>query len=156
MKRRVYVETSVVSYLTARRSRDIVVAGNQETTKEWWEARGKFELFISQFVLDEASAGDELASSERTRALSNISLLDVLPEAADLAEALLAKVALPAVAPLDALHIAVAAIHKMDFLVTWNCKHIANPAQRPIIESTIQVFGYEAPIICTPQELLEV
>jgi predicted nucleic acid-binding protein len=156
MKRRVYVETSVVSYLTARRSRDIVVAGNQETTKEWWEERAKFELFISQFVLDEASAGDELASAERIRALSNISLLDVLPEAADLAEALLAKAALPARARLDALHIAVAAIHKMDFLVTWNCKHIANPAQRPIIESTIQMFGYDAPIICTPQELLEV
>jgi hypothetical protein len=80
----------------------------------------------------------------------------VLLEAADLAEALLAKAALPARARLDALHIAVAAIHKMDFLVTWNCKHIANPAQRPIIESTIQKFGYDALIICTPQELLEV
>ncbi len=155
MKRKVYLETSVVSYLMAWRSRDLVIAGNQETTREWWTQRDKFDLFISQFVLDEAAAGDGNAAAQRLRALEGIPELAVVEQVVDIAEALLTQAALPAKARLDALHIAVAALHGMDFLLTWNCKHIANPIQRPHIEAIVRAFGYQPPIICTPQELLE-
>lgn len=155
MKRKVYLETSVVSYLMAWRSRDLVIAGNQETTREWWIQRDKFDLFISQFVLDEAAAGDGNAAAQRLRALEGIPELAVVEQVVDIADVLLTRAALPAKAKLDALHIAVAALHGMDFLLTWNCKHIANPIQRPNIEAIVRAFGYQPPIICTPQELLE-
>lgn len=155
MKRKVYLETSVVSYLMAWRSRDLVIAGNQETTREWWIQRDKFDLFISQFVLDEAAAGDSNAAAQRLKALEGIPELAVVEQVVDIAEALLMQAALPTKAKLDALHIAVAALHGMDFLLTWNCKHIANPIQRPNIEAIVHGFGYQPPIICTPQELLE-
>ena len=155
MKRKVYLETSVVSYLMAWRSRDLVIAGNQETTREWWTQRDKFDLFISQFVLDEAAAGDSNAAAQRLKALEGIPELAVVEQVVDIAEALLMQAALPTKAKLDALHIAVAALHGMDFLLTWNCKHIANPIQRPHIEAIVHAFGYQPPIICTPQELLE-
>jgi predicted nucleic acid-binding protein len=156
MKHKVYIETSVISYLTAWRSRDIVIAGNQETTKEWWERRADFDIFISQFVLDEAAAGDVQASAARLLALQDIVELEVIEQVATIGEELLIQTALPSKAGLDALHVAIAALHGMNYLLTWNCKHIANPAQRVKIESVIRSFGYQPPIICTPQELLEV
>jgi predicted nucleic acid-binding protein len=156
MKHKVYIETSVISYLTAWRSRDIVIAGNQETTKEWWERRADFDIFISQFVLDEAAAGDAQAAAARLLALQDIVELEVIEQVATIGEELLIQTALPLNARLDALHVAIAALHGMNYLLTWNCKHIANPAQRVKIESVIRSFGFQPPIICTPQELLEV
>lgn len=156
MKQKVYIETSVISYLTAWRSRDIVIAGNQETTKEWWERRADFDIFISQFVLDEAAVGDMQAAAARLLALQDIVELEVIDQVATIGEELLIQTALPSKARLDALHVAIAALHGMNYLLTWNCKHIANPAQRVKIESVIRSFGFQPPIICTPQELLEV
>ncbi|WP_462322289.1 type II toxin-antitoxin system VapC family toxin [Halochromatium sp.] len=156
MKPRVYVETSVVSYLTAWHSRDLVVAGNQETTRELWERRDEFELFISRFVLEEASAGDPGGAQRRLSVLDGLPEIDITGEVEHLAETLLSRVALPPTAKLDALHIALAAIGGMDYLLTWNCAHIANPALRRPMSLTIQALGYEPPIICTPLELLEV
>lgn len=156
MKPKVYIETSVPSYLTAWRSRDLVVAGNQETTKEWWERRNDFELYISEFVLQEASNGDSQAARDRLRSLDGIPEIEITEEVAAIAERLLLEASLPNKARVDALHIATAAIGGMDYLLTWNCAHIANPAFRFRIESVIRSFGYEPPIICTPQELLEV
>ena len=156
MKPKVYIETSVPSYLTAWRSRDLVVAGNQETTKEWWDRRNDFELYISEFVLQEASNGDSKAAEDRLNSIEGIPEIEITEEVAAIAERLLLEASLPNKARVDALHIATAAIGGMDYLLTWNCAHIANPAFRFKIESVIRSFGYEPPIICTPQELLEV
>jgi predicted nucleic acid-binding protein len=156
LKQKVYIETSIPSYLTAWRSRDIVIAGNQETTKDWWARRNDFELFISTFVLEEASAGDPEAAKLRLQALNDIPEIEITEEVEVIAKRLLSHALLPSKAKVDALHIATATIGGMDYLLTWNCTHIANPAFRIKIESVIHSFDYELPIICTPQELLEV
>jgi predicted nucleic acid-binding protein len=127
---KVYIETSIVSYLTASPSRDLVRAAHQEVTTEWWAGRSGFELYISQFVLDEASAGDPAAAAKRLDALRGISLLDVTKDATLLAGKLLGSGALPANARIDAFHVAVATAHGMDYLLTWNYTHIANAAIR--------------------------
>jgi hypothetical protein len=155
LKPKVYIETSVPSYLTAWRSRDLVVAGNQETTKDWWNRRYDFDLYISEFVLQEVSSGDFNAAADRLKSLDGIPEIEITEEVAVIAEKLLADASLPSKARIDALHIATAAVGGMDYLLTWNCAHIANPALRLKIESVIRSFGYEPPIICTPQELLE-
>ena len=156
LKQKVYIETSIPSYLTAWRSRDLVVAGNQQTTKEWWDRRDDFDLYISEFVLQEVANGDFNAANERLKSLDGISEIEITEEVAIIAERLLSNASLPSQARVDALHIATATIGGMDYLLTWNCAHIANPAFRFKIESVIRSFGYEPPIICTPLELLEV
>jgi len=156
LKPKVYIETSIPSYLTAWRSRDVVTAGNQETTKEWWERRDDFDLYISTFVLEEVAAGDKDASELRVRALDGIPEIEITEQVEIIAERLISKALLPAKAYVDSLHIATAALGGMDYLLTWNCTHIANPAFRWKIEAVIRSFGYEPPVICTPQELLEV
>ncbi len=155
MKQRVYLETTVISVLAARPSRDLVLAGHQAVTWKWWEQRrDKFEVFVSQPVLDEAGQGDADAARRRREILSTVPLLDVTEESLSLAEALIAKHALPPRSAADALHIAVAAVNGMDYLLTWNCRHIANAELAPAIREMVEDFGYEAPIICTPDELL--
>ncbi|WP_437976232.1 type II toxin-antitoxin system VapC family toxin [Sorangium sp. So ce295] len=153
MKPRLYIETTIVSYLTARPSRDLVQAAHQQVTREWWAARDDFTLFISQFVLDEAGAGDGDAAARRLDALRGATLLDITEEAILLASNLVVGGGLPAKARVDALHVAMAAVHGMDFLLTWNCKHIANAATRERIEELCRVDGFEPPVICTPLEL---
>lgn len=153
MKPKAYIETTIVSYLTARSSRDLVVTAHQQVTQDWWGTRGGFDLFISQFVLDEAAAGDDDAAADRLAALQDASVLDVTEDAVLLAEKLMADGVLPARARVDALHVAVATVHGMDYLLTWNCKHIANASLRGGIEQLCRVAGYEPPVICTPLEL---
>jgi hypothetical protein len=155
MRPTTYVETSVVSYLTARPSRDLVRAAHQEVTCEWWAARGEFDLFASQLVVDEATAGDAEAASARRSTRRDMQLLDVTPQAVALARRLLAGGGLPAKARIDAFHVAIAAVHGMDFLVTWNCKHIANATTRSLIEAICRRAGFEPPVICTPLELVK-
>ncbi len=156
LKPKVYVETSIPSYLTAWRSRDIVIAGNQETTKEWWDRRDDFELFISEFVLVEVASGTPEAAERRLAVLNGIPEIEITAEVELIAQRLLSQASLPSRARVDALHIASAAMGGMDYLLTWNCAHIANPAFRGRIETVIRSFGYEPPIICTPLELLEI
>ncbi|WP_295396218.1 type II toxin-antitoxin system VapC family toxin [uncultured Thiodictyon sp.] len=157
MKSKVYLETSIVSYLTARRSRDLVVAANQELTREWWDSRrAAFDLFISEFVSQEAAAGDPSAAARRLAAIQSIQELAVTDEVGELARALIESVPLPPKAQVDAFHIAVAAVNGIDYLLTWNCSHINNAALRPRIDYLCRSMGFEPPIICTPQELLEV
>lgn len=155
MKSSIYVETSIVSYLTARPSRDLVRAAHQEVTCEWWTGRAAYELFISQFVLDEASAGDAGAAALRLEALRDLPLLEITREAVSLARQFIRAAALPPKAVGDALHIALTAVHGVDYLLTWNCAHIANATMRPRIESTCRAEGFEPPVICTPLELVE-
>jgi hypothetical protein len=142
LKPKVYIETSIPSYLTAWRSRDIVIAGNQETTKDWWTRRGDFELFISVFVLDEVSAGDTEAAKLRIQALEGIPEIEITEEVDMIAERLLSHASLPPKAKVDALHIAAATIGGMDYLLTWNCTHIANPVLRVKIESVIRAMNH--------------
>jgi predicted nucleic acid-binding protein len=149
----VYVETSVVSYLVARPTRDIVLAAHQRLTRTWWSSRSAFDLFVSDFVLDEARAGDASAASKRLRALRGISTLQVTPDVARLAVALLTGGGLPAKATLDAFHVAIATANGVDYLLTWNCKHIANATLRGKIEGICRAEGFSAPAICTPEEL---
>ena len=155
MAERVYIETTVVSYLTARPSRDVVIAGHQQVTHEWWDTRrANYELCVSQLVLDEAGAGDAQAAQERLLALQPMLVLETTAEAPELAKDLLQAGALPAKAADDALHIAVAAIKGIPFLLTGNCRHLANAVMRPVIETVCTAKGFKAPIICTPEELL--
>lgn len=155
MSETVYIETSILGYLTARPSRDIVVAANIEVTREWWETRrSEFHLYSSQAVVKETSQGDTAIASQRLELLRNLSLLDLNPSVLDLAEQFLERSNLPAKADVDAVHIAAATVHGMDYLLTWNCKHIANAQiQRKLAEISLG-FGYELPILCTPYELL--
>ena len=153
MKPKAYVETSIISYLTAWQSRDIVLAAHQQVTRDWWTSRGNFELFASQFVLDEAGAGDAEAAASRLAALNDTTILEVTEDAVLLAQRLIAAGGLPAQARIDALHVAMAAVHGMDYLLTWNCRHIANAALRGRIEELCREAGFEPPIVCTPLEL---
>ncbi len=157
MKPRIYIETSIPSYLTARRSRDLIATANQELTQEWWETRKQdFYLVISEFVLREASAGDPIAASNRLAAIEGIPELNVTDEVGLLARILIEQIPIPEKAQLDAFHIAVAAVHGIEYLLTWNCTHINNAELRPRIEALCRSNGFEPPIICTPQELLKV
>ncbi len=157
MKSKVYIETSVISYFVARPSRDIIIAANQQATQEWWRTRKKdFEIYVSQLVIQEAGAGDVEAATSRLDALENIPLLDILDDAIRLAEKLVEQKAIPEKASEDALHIALSAVHGMEYLLTWNFKHIANATMRANVELVCRLNGYEPPIICTPLELMEV
>lgn len=156
MKARVYIETSVVSYLTGRSSRDLVVAAHQELTRQWWRERAQeFELVVSDLVMEEAQGGDAEAACARMEALARLPVLPTHQEAVALAESLLSAGLNPREAAADALHIALAATHGMDYLLTWNCKHIANALLRNRIVSLVEGAGYSCPVICTPEELLE-
>lgn len=154
MKPRLYIETSIVSYLTALPSRDLVRAAHQQVTHEWWATREIYELYCSQFVIDEASAGDRGAAARRLTVLGDTTLLNTTPGAVSLARELVRVGDLPQRAIVDAFHIAIASVHGMDYLLTWNCKHIANAAMRGRIETTCRLHGVEPPTICTPIELV--
>jgi hypothetical protein len=153
---RAYLETTIPSYLTGWLSRDLIMAAHQQTTREWWETRRQdFELFVSQFVIDEAGLGDPDAARRRLEMLANLPLLDASEEVSKLADALMKRVPLPPKALADSLHIAIATVNGMDYLLTWNCTHIANAALRSNIEAVCRESGFEPPVICTPEELLK-
>ena len=156
MKPKVYLETTIPSYLAARPTRDLIVAAHQEITRHWWlTQRGRFDLFISQLVINEAQVGDHTAATERLRLLEGIPELSVSEEVASLAESLLAGSVFPPRAATDAAHVAVAAVHTVDFLMTWNCTHLANAMMADRIREACAAAGYRCPLICTPEELLE-
>ena len=156
MTLKVYLETTIVSYLTARPSRDLITAAHQQITQQWWQTqRARFDLFVAPPVMQEAQAGDPDAAARRIVALQGIPLLTLSEEAAGLAQALIEPGPLPANAVVDALHIAIATVNGMHYLLTWNCTHIANAAIRSDIEDVCRARGYEPPVICTPEELLE-
>lgn len=154
MKQRVYIETSILSYLTALPSRDVIQAARQQVTIAWWARRHEYSLFVSDPVLGEARRGDPAAAARRLEAAGGIPVLSGAEEAEVLAAALLAGAAMPSKAVVDAAHVAIAAVHGLDFLLTWNCTHIANAAMRPRIETICKDHGFPPPIICTPDELL--
>lgn len=133
----------------------MVATANQEITQEWWDTRkDDFYLVISEFVVREASAGDPNAASNRLAAIAGIPELNVTDEVGELARILIEQIPIPAKAQLEAFHIAIASVHGIDYLLTWNCTHINNAELRPRIEAICRSQGFEPPIICTPQELL--
>ena len=155
MPRRVYIETTIPSYLTARPSRDIVQAARQQLTREWWDVeRRNYDLCISQIVLDEAAAGDAEAAQRRMAVIDTLPLLDLTFEVDGLAGTIMQSGLLPASASRDAVHIAVTAVHQVHFLLTWNCRHIANATISRDLQHIIMSAGYDVPVICTPEELL--
>ena len=153
-KKKVYVETSVVSYLTAKPSHDLIKNARQLATQDWWQtASDDLDLFISPLVEREASKGDAEAASKRMSALDGVPRIPVTEEMLSLAEKLLEATAVPRTSFDDAVHIAIAAVSGMDFLVSWNCKHIANPATKPLIRKALERLGFEYPEICTPLDM---
>lgn len=156
MKPAIYIETTIPSYLAARPSRDLIRAAHQQLTREWWDTRREqFDLYTSEAVLQECAGGDPDAARRRLTCVDDIPVLMVTEQAQRLAEALLDRVPLPQRAAVDALHIALATISGINYLLTWNCTHIGNATLRPSIESVCRQEGYEPPVICTPEELLE-
>jgi len=154
-KRSIYIETSIVSYLTALPSRDLLAAAWQKATAEWWESqRSRFDLYTSIVVIDEAARGHAIAAARRLDALSGIPLLAVNEAVRTLSKALLHEGALPLKALDDSLHIALSAVHGIDYLLTWNFRHIDNAEMKPIIRSVCIIKGHTCPEICTPQELM--
>ena len=153
MKPTVYIETTIPSYLTAWTSRDLVRAAHQQITREWWNHRAEFDLYSSRLVVQECQGGDAQAAADRLAALAGIPLLAEGPDVSGLAEALVREVPLPEKTAADSLHIAMAAVHGMKYLLTWNCTHIANVFLRPQIEAVCRAAGLEPPLICTPEEL---
>jgi hypothetical protein len=155
VKPSVYLETTIISYLAARPSRDSLTAAKQRMTDDWWtNHRARFDLYVSEAVLDEAKDGDPGAAARRIALVQGVELLIVTQDHGLLASRLMREAALPERASLDAVHIAVAAMHNIDFLVTWNCKHIASPVFRPRIESVCRNAGVKPPEIATPIAML--
>ena len=155
MKQKIYLETTIVSYLTAHLSRDLITASKQKLTREWWSGpKNNFEFFISDIVIMEAADGDPDASVKRIEALAGIPKLTVAEDSLHLAEALI-QGPIPNKAEVDALHIAISAVNGIDFLLTWNCRHIANPMLRRDIIEVCRLMGYESPVICSPRDFLE-
>lgn len=152
---RVYLETTIFSYLAARSSRDLITAANQQLTHEWWDRRrADFMLCLSEAVLREVRAGDAQTAARRSNLTADLPVLAITDEVIALAEALVQRGPLPPTAATDAVHIAVAAVHTVDYLLTWNCKHIANAEMRPRMLAVCEQRGHRVPLICTPAELM--
>lgn len=155
-KPRVYLESSVVSFYTARPSRDVIALARQEITRAWWDKHlHEYEACVSEAVLDEVRRGHPAAADERLRAVAGLPLLPILPESGALAALYAERLSLPEKGVYDTLHIAIASLHGVDYLVTWNCKHIANAHMRRGLAEINMAEGLTIPIICTPEELLD-
>jgi len=155
MPKLVYIETTIPSYLAAWPSRDLRQAARQQITHDWWNnQRRKFDLCTSQTVLDEAAAGDPDAANRRTPHLQDLPLLDLTEAVNNVATMIMNSGLLPQKAARDAVHIAVASVHRVDILLTWNCRHIANAAIMKELSEVVEQCGYEMPVLCTPEELL--
>ena len=151
----VYIETSIISYLRQKPSSQVVTAARQVLTHRWWNCeRTNYQLVVSQYVIDEASGGDATLAADRLLALDGIPLLPHAPEIPHIANSIMSLGVLPRNAQVDALHIAAVAHHRVQYLLTWNCKHIANAKILPRIHGVLTDLGIPIPIICTPEELL--
>ena len=156
MKPSVYIETSVIGYLTSRPQRDVTIAGHQRTTRLWWStAHERFDLFISQLVIREYSDGDPDAVTQRLASIDRLPILPIDADAKSLATRLITARAVPPSQPNDALHISLAAVHAVRYVVSWNFPHIVNASLRPLIDRVCRDAGYDPPILCTPEGLLE-
>ena len=156
MKPRLYLETTIPSYLVARRSVQARISADQQTTQEWWDfRRAEYDVFISELVLDESASGEPVMAAARLEKLAGLPQLDQTRAVDLLAQRIIERGIIPLSAAPDATHIALAAVHAMNFLLTWNCKHIANAFHRRRLETLCRETGFECPLICTPAALVE-
>jgi predicted nucleic acid-binding protein len=156
MKSTVYIETSVISYLTSRPSRDLIVAAHQQVTRQWWtDAAGRFDLLISPMVLDEVSQGDPEAIKSRIALVDNLRIVPIISAVLDRVNDFKRDLGLPEKALADMYHIAYCVTYEIDFLVTWNCTHIANPRVLRRLRDLAHEGGFFLPTIVTPDALLE-
>ena len=155
MKESVYIETSVISYYTSRPSRDIIILAHQEITREWWPiAIKRFNVFISQVVVEEISMGDQDAAKRRLEVIKDFPHLELTDKVEEMAKIYMEKLGIPKKSIRDSAHLAIASVHNIDYLVTWNCTHLANAE---IIKKLIKInesFGIDTPVICIPEELM--
>lgn len=156
MKKTVYVETTIISYMTARQSKDTITRGRQTLTRLWWrEQRQKYNVVISEIVVREARAGDSDAANRRLKFLEKLASLPLSSEVATLAEAIVGEGVIPEKFIEDAFHVALCAIHDVDYLLTWNCRHLANATNFMYLWESVSRQGYKCPMICTPEGLME-
>lgn len=154
MNESVYIETSVIGYCTIRSNTDLIVAARQAISQAWWQDYlPEFTGYVSTIVLEEIGCGDSKAAEERLKLVADAPVLEVTDTARKLATRLIAKKHLPDNSFEDALHIATATVHGMDYLVTWNFKHINNATTRDRIVEELGLAGYVCPILCSPEEL---
>lgn len=152
-----YIETTIISYLTAKPSRDLIIAAHQQITSDWWaKVRPEVDCYVSPFVIDEASRGDDQYARKRLEAIEDFSVLEVDLEIENLAEQYFSALNIPDKAKIDAFHLAIAAWHRMDYVLSWNCKHIASGRVQKMLQETNARIGVFTPIVCTPEELMEV
>ncbi len=155
MSETVYIETSILGYLTARSTKNLILAANIEITRDWWESRrNDFVLYTSEAVLEEVAQGDTEIADQRLEVLRDFPLLALNQDVQNLAVQFLVRSNLPSKARVDAIHIAAATVHGMDYLLTWNCKHIANAQIQGKLAEISLDFGYVLPVLCTPNELM--
>jgi hypothetical protein len=151
----VYLETTFISYLVARPSRDLLVAAHQQITQDWWaNRRGEFACSVTQVVIDEASVGDATEVQKRLAIIGGLPTLAITDDANALTKAIMAAGILPPHVVRDAAHVAVAAVHAVDYLLTWNCRHLANAQIARRIAVVCEKLGRKMPIICIPEELM--
>lgn len=151
----VYLETSIISYLRQKPGTQVVLAARQLLTHQWWnDERSNYQLVASQLVIDEASAGNPSLAAERLQLLAGIPLLQLDPVIADIADEIMSRAILPEKARTDALHIATVAHHRIQYLLTWNCRHIANARILPRIHDVLNDLLIPIPVICTPEEMV--
>ena len=155
MKSKVYLETTIPSYLVGRQSRDLLVAAHQQITRDWWKSRrSEFELYVSELVLQEVRAGDALLANHRVELLRDVPVLAVSREILKLAEDLITEVPIPRKVAGDAAHIAIATVYGCEYLLTWNCRHIANAELHRAMRQVVERHGFDLPSLCTPEELM--
>lgn len=151
---RIYIESTIPSYVVARPARDLLQAARQQLTRDWWDLkRASHELFTSQVVLDEITDGEAALAQQRLAVMAGITLVDLTDEANALTKAILASGLVPAEADRDAAHIALATVHEMEILLSWNCRHIANAAIQARLRRLVEKSGFTLPVLCTPDEL---
>jgi hypothetical protein len=155
VKPKLYLETTIASYLAARPSRDLIIAAQQSITRDWWDRRrGEFDLYVSEFVLTESEDGDRAAAKGRLALLEGIPVLPVTSAIMELAQVLVTKGPLPPKAAIDAFHIATATAYGCEYLLSWNCKHIANAQIQRTLRRVATGRGFDLPTICTPEEFM--
>ncbi len=153
---RIYIESTIPSYVVARPARDLLQAARQQLTRDWWDLkRDQHDLFASQIVLDEIASGEADMARQRLELMAQIKLLDLTDEANALTKDILRSGVLPTSADRDAAHIALATVHQTDMLLSWNCRHIANAFIQGRLRKAVEAAGFTLPVICTPEELLE-
>lgn len=155
MKQTLYMETTIPSYYTALPSRDIIILAHQEITRQWWrEDKNNYNIHVSELVIEEALQGDSFASKRRLNVINKFKILSINKESEELGLYYIKKIPILKHAYRDAIHLAIASLNKMDYLLTWNCTHLNQAHLKGMIRKINNAQGVFTPVICTPEELM--